>query len=317
MWFINVFKARLFEMKDKRKIITIVIFLVCILIASGYYIWRQSPVPSAVIPKDDIKIDTSIKESEVSIIETPEQDETINKLPTDVASAKNLVLDDRGIPVLMYHSISYEKGNTARVTKENFIKQMNYLKDNNYVTLTLDEAYNFLANDIPMPEKSLVLTFDDGYLDNYVDAFPILKEFGFKATIFVITGTVDKNPSYMKLEQLKEMLAHGIDIQSHTTLHENLKDLSYEKQVKTLKESKAFLEKSLNKEVDYFAYPYGAYAKETLNALKEAGYTMAFTTDGRWSDKGDGILTLDRVFISGAATLEVFIDRITNPIYKF
>jgi peptidoglycan/xylan/chitin deacetylase (PgdA/CDA1 family) len=304
-------------MKDKRKIIPIVVFLFCMFVASGFYIGRQSEVSSVVIPKDDIIIETGAKESEISIIETPKQDEDISKLSEDVALVKNLIPCDRGIPVLMYHSINYEKGNTARVTKENFKKQMNYLKDNNYVTLSLDEAYNYFTGDIPVPEKSLVLTFDDGYLDNYVDAFPILKEFGFKATIFVITDPVDKNPSYMNLEQLKEMLAHGIDIQSHTTRHENLKDLSYEKQVKTLKESKAFLEKSLNKKVDYFAYPYGLHSKETLIAITEAGYTMAFTTDGRWSDKGDGILTLDRVFISGAATLDVFIDRITNPNYKF
>ncbi|MCJ7691048.1 MAG: polysaccharide deacetylase family protein, partial [Clostridiaceae bacterium] len=90
--------------------------------------------------------------------------------------------NDKGIPVLMYHAIGYEKGNTARVPKENFKEQMKYLKDNGYVTLTLDEAYDFFSNNKPIPEKSVVLTFDDGYVDNYVEALPILKEFGFKAT---------------------------------------------------------------------------------------------------------------------------------------
>ncbi|WP_291643702.1 polysaccharide deacetylase family protein [Clostridium sp.] len=225
--------------------------------------------------------------------------------------------NDKGIPVLMYHSIGYKKGNTLMLPKENFREQMKYLKDNGYVTLTLDETYVFFENNKPVPEKSVVLTFDDGYVDNYVDALPILKKFGFKATIFVITGEVDKSKSYMNVEQLKEMEASGMDIQSHTVHHDHLAKLSYQKQLETLKESKDFLEKALNKKIKYFAYPYGEYSKESLKAVKEAGYTMAFTTAGRWSDKADGILTLDRVFISGSANLDVFIDRITNPNYKF
>ncbi|MCJ7688550.1 MAG: polysaccharide deacetylase family protein [Clostridiaceae bacterium] len=225
--------------------------------------------------------------------------------------------NNKGIPVLMYHAIGYEKGNTVRVPKENFKEQMKYLKDNGYVTLTLDEAYDFFASNKPIPEKSVVLTFDDGYVDNYVEALPILKEFGFKATFFIITGAVDKSKSYMNIEQLKEMESSGMDIQSHTVHHKNLKELSYEKQLETLKESKNFLEKTLNKRIKYFAYPYGEYSKESLKAVKEAGYTMAFATAGRWSDKSDGILTLDRVFISGSANLDVFIDRISNPNYKF
>jgi peptidoglycan/xylan/chitin deacetylase (PgdA/CDA1 family) len=264
----------------KRKIIAIVIvLLICISTISGYLTKKTD----AVTLVDDIK----------------------NKH------------NDKGIPVLMYHAIGYEAGNTARLPKENFKKQMKYLKNNGYVTLTLDEAYDFFAKNKPVPEKSVVLTFDDGYVDNYLEALPILKEFGFKATIFVITDAVDKSKNYMNVEQLKKMEASGMDIQSHTSHHKNFKELSYNEQLETLKRSKNFLEKSLNKRIKYFAYPYGEYSKESLKAVKEAGYTMAFATAGRWSDKSDGILTLDRVFISGSANLDVFINRISNPNYKF
>ncbi len=253
--------------------------------------------------------------------ETQKQQQIESKAEDSEASTlvKNINFkhNDKGIPVLMYHAIGYEKGNTVRVPKENFIEQMKYLKDNGYVTLTLDEAYNFFANNKPVPEKSVVLTFDDGYVDNYVEALPVLKDFGFKATIFVITGAVDKSKSYMNVEQLKEMEASGMDIQSHTVHHDHLAQLSYEKQLETLKNSKDFLEKTLNKKIKYFAYPYGEYSKDSLKAIRDAGYTMAFATAGRWSDKSDGVLTLDRVFISGTANLDVFIDRITNPNYKF
>lgn len=308
-------------MKTKRKILIIVVgFLVCISSVSGYFIGRQYYQNKALTEKND-KIAADIN-TEKELKDEPQKGPEI-EYKTGNIETNSLVNDskikhnDKGIPVLMYHAIGYEAGNTAKVPKENFKKQMKYLKDNGYVTITLDEAYDFFAKNKPVPEKSVVLTFDDGYVDNYVEALPILKEFGFKATIFVITGAVDKSKNYMNVEQLKEMESSGMDIQSHTVHHKNLKELSYEKQLETLKESKDFLEKTLNKRIKYFAYPYGEYSKESLKAVKEAGYTMAFATAGRWSDKSDGILTLDRVFISGSATLDVFIDRISNSNYKF
>lgn len=297
------------------------VFLVCMVILSGYFIGRQYNQHSSLSEKNHKIAEDKVKIVKDSKNETLTKEANENKKKTVEASSSviNLKLkhNDKGIPVLMYHSIGYEKGNTARVPKEKFKEQMKYLKDNGYVTLTLEQAYDFFTNNKPVPEKSIVLTFDDGYMDNYTEAFPVLKEFGFKATIFIITDLVDKDPSYMKLEQLKEMQIHEMDIESHTVYHEHLKQLSYEKQMETLKKSKDFLEKTLNKKIQYIAYPYGEYSKETLKAVKEAGYKMAFSTDGRWSDKTDGILSLDRVFISGEANLDVFIERITNPNYKF
>ena len=309
-------------MKDKRKIIIIVVvFLVCMSVVTGYFIGRNYNQQSQLTQKNDSIIKDDTKTTKVFENESPNQQDNKNKILIEedntLVDKLNIKHNDKGIPVLMYHAIGYEKGNNARVPKEKFKAQMKYLKDNSYSTLTLDEAYDFFIKDKPVPEKAVVLTFDDGYVDNYSEALPILRELGFKATIFVITDVVDKSPGYMKLEQLKEMQASGMDIQSHTVYHDNLTKLSYEKQVKTLKESKQFLESALSKKIQYFAYPYGVYSKETLTAVKEAGYTMAFTTAGRWSDKVDGVLTLDRVFISGSANLDVFIERITNPNYKF
>jgi peptidoglycan/xylan/chitin deacetylase (PgdA/CDA1 family) len=306
-------------MKDKKKIIVIVLVLVCTSVVSWLFVGRQYYQNRSLTEKNN-KISDDINATQIVKDQTHKNQENEDK--TKNTDAITLIDDikmkhnDKGIPVLMYHAIGYEKGNTVRVPKENFKNQMKYLKDNGYVTLTLDEAYDFFTKNKPVPEKSVVLTFDDGYVDNYVDALPILKEFGFKATIFVITGAVDKSKNYMNVEQLKEMEASGMNIQSHTVHHKNLKELSYEEQLETLKESKDFLEKTLNKRIKYFAYPYGEYSNESLKAVKEAGYTMAFTTAGRWSDKSDGILTLDRVFISGSANLDVFIDRISNPNYK-
>jgi peptidoglycan/xylan/chitin deacetylase (PgdA/CDA1 family) len=299
----------------------IVISLLLIFIAAIYFSGRSYNLHKSLTEENNTLIADNPKAVEVakntSQIKQEIQTEPKDAKPSIVVDNLNVKHNDKGIPIVMYHSIGFEKGNTARVTKENFKEQMKYLKDNGYVTLTLNEAYDFFIDNKLVPEKSIVLTFDDGYVDNYVEALPILKEFEFKATIFVITNLVDKVPDYMNSKQLKEMQDNGIDIESHTANHEHLKELTYEKQVKTLQDSKDSLEKILNKEIQYLAYPFGEYSKETLKAVSQVGYKMAITTDGRWSDKSDGILTLDRVFISGSASLDVFIERITNPNYKF
>ncbi|MBW9145997.1 polysaccharide deacetylase family protein [Clostridium sp. CM027] len=218
----------------------------------------------------------------------------------------------KSVPVLMYHSIDYEKDNPIRLPVKRFEEQLKYLKDNGYYTITLTNLYEYLIKDIPIPEKSIVLTFDDGYEDNYTDMFPVLKKYNFKATIFVITGSIDKSPNYMTSKQLVEMEKYGVEIGSHTVKHENLKEMPKDKQLETLVKSKKDLEKILNKQIKFFSYPYGGYSKTSIEAVREAGYTMAFSTDGRWSSKEDGILSLHRVYISSFHDMEEFKKRISN-----
>lgn len=235
---------------------------------------------------------------------------------------ENLIYNDKQIPVLMYHSIADNSNVTNLASKsiilppEVFREQMQYLKDNGYTTLTLDELYNFLKNNKPVPEKSVVLTFDDAYKDNYTNAYPILKEFEFQATIFVITGGTDKIGAYLTSDQLKEMDANGIDIQSHTVNHEDLDKLSLEKQQETLVQSKQFLEKLLNKKVNYIAYPSGKYNDFTEKAAQNAGYTMAFTINSGWAGKDTNIYFLDRVFVNALKGFDQFKERLNNPNYE-
>lgn len=227
-----------------------------------------------------------------------------------------LKYNDSLVPVLMYHSIDYEKGNELRVPKEKFKEQMKYLKDNGYTTLTFDELYSFLVNNKPIPEKSVVITFDDGYEDNYSNAYPILKEFGFNATIFIITNAIDNEKAFLTSAQLKEMEQNGIDIESHTLAHDELNKLPYDKQVETLKGAREFIEKKLDKKVKYIAYPFGKWNNDTIKALKETGYTMAFTTVGGWSNKSQGIYTLHRVYVSANYDMNEFERRLTNSKYN-
>lgn len=228
----------------------------------------------------------------------------------------DLKYNTQSIPVLYYHSIDYEKGNELRIPKEKFREEMNLLRDNGYTTLTMNEFYNFLAYNKPIPKKSVVITLDDGYEDNYENAFPILKEFGFKATIFIITGAIDNGKNILTSSQLREMEHYGIDIESHTVNHDKLDKLTYNEQLSTLKNSKNFLEKLLGKRVNYIAYPYGEWNGDTVKAVKAAGYKLAFTTASGWANKNEGLYTLSRVYISANHKMEEFKRRLTNEKYN-
>ncbi|MDP4179037.1 MAG: polysaccharide deacetylase family protein, partial [Bacillota bacterium] len=195
--------------------------------------------------------------------------------------------------------------------------QLQYLKDNGYSTLTLNEIYDFIINHKCIPEKSVALTFDDGYNDNYTNAFPLIKEYGYKATVFVVTNWIDKEGyPYINSEHLKEMDAAGMDIESHTLNHDHLPTLSYDKQLETLKNSKKYLESLLNKKVNFIGYPFGEEDENTIKAAKTAGYTMGFLSYGKWADENQGTYTLARVYISSYFDINEFAKRISNTDYN-
>jgi peptidoglycan/xylan/chitin deacetylase (PgdA/CDA1 family) len=218
---------------------------------------------------------------------------------------------DIGVPILCYHSISESKDNELLLSPEKFKSQLKYLKDNGYTPITMDELYNFLKNNKSIPEKSVVITFDDGYRDNYTTAFPILKEFGFKATVYVISNFVE-NDLYMTKAQIKEMSDWGIDIESHTDNHEDLSKLTLDQQYETMKKSKEQLETILSKKVDYIAYPFGKFNVNTRKVAEKAGYKLGFSLAGGLADKGDNAYNIDRLYISNNYTIDEFITKLTK-----
>lgn len=210
------------------------------------------------------------------------------------------------IPVLMYHSIDFEKGNPLRIPKDKFRLQMKYLKDSGFTPLTLNELYSYLVFGSQLPAKPIVLTLDDGYVDNYTNAFPVLKEFNFKATVFMITSLIDTNPKYLTSSELVEMDKAGVDIESHSVTHPELNTLSYDNQLQELKTSKAALEKILGREVPYLAYPFGKFNNDTLKITQDLGYKMAFSTIIGVAGKSDGIYKLHRFYVSNDYSMDYF-----------
>lgn len=283
-------------MKNK-KMLSILALSVIIICIGAFFTVKKYALPN----KQPVK-KVSVKKTKAATNEKLKQEPVI---PRQI----------QGIPVLMYHSISVEKGNPIRLPSEVLDAQMAYLKENDYKVLTLDELYSYFQKKLTVPDKAVVLTFDDGYEDNYTAMYPILKKYGMKATVFVITGTIDKDPNYLTSSQLKEMAKDGFDIESHTVTHRDLNTLSNAEQLRELKDSKEQLEKILNKKINYVAYPSGKYNNYTVEAAENAGYLMGFTTDGKWSYSNKGLLKIDRTYISSFFSMDIFKERITNPNY--
>lgn len=218
------------------------------------------------------------------------------------------------IPVLMYHSINYDPkfpGNQVRIPKAKFAAQMKWLHDNGYHTLTMSELYKAVENREQVPEKSVVLTFDDGYEDNYQNAYPILQEYGFKATIFMITNEIGDNKNgYLTAEELKTMQQNGIDIECHTVHHLHLSKLSYQKQEEEISDAQQTLEKLLGRRVSYIAYPYGDYNAETLRITEKCGFKLGFREDGGIGRLSDPKFEFPRIFIR--SDFSEFVARVTG-----
>ena len=220
--------------------------------------------------------------------------------------------------VLNYHKIDYTFISLA-VRPEDFDNQMKYLRDNGYHTINPDELYEALAGNGTLPENPVLITFDDGYEDNYANAYPILKKYGFKATIFVATGFLDKHKKgYLSWDEAREMNKNGINIESHTVNHRSMTDLSDDELRAELVESKKKAEAELGHEVNYIAYPTGTYNLHIAQMVKEAGYKAAFTIKYGNVDKASNIYALERVPIFHTEdTNKDFIERIRyQPIFE-
>lgn len=221
------------------------------------------------------------------------------------------------VMVLNYHKIDNTFISLA-VRPDDFEAQMKYLSENGYHTISPDELYDSLAGTGELPENPVLITFDDGYVDNYTNAYPILKKYGFKATIFVITSFLGKDKNYMTWDQARELDANGISIESHTVDHKSMTDLTDEQLRMELVESKKKAEKELGHPVEYMAYPTGTYNLHIAEMVKEAGYKAAYTIKYGNVDKASNIYALERVPIFHTEdTNKDFLERIRyTPIFE-
>lgn len=219
----------------------------------------------------------------------------------------------KGIPILYYHSIGKEAGNELRVPAEEFEAHLKFLQQAGYHSITLEELYQYFYEGRELPKKPFAITFDDGYADNYSNAFPIAKKYGFTGTIFMVTGWID-GEGYLTKEQLRKMSKEGWQIEAHTLSHPKLNELTAKQVENELRKSKRQLEELLNHPVDYLAYPFGNYTEQVIQETKAAGYLMGFTTERGWAKEKEPYL-LQRVYCYANMGVEELKRRVENPNY--
>lgn len=239
---------------------------------------------------------------------------------------------DNGIPVLTYHHLLKNEENkrfrhTSTTTSDvAFSNQMTYLKQAGYDTISLYQLEAYLKNQINLPGKAIVLTFDDGLKSVYRYAYPVLKDYGFRATAFIISSRIKRHPQkwnpdslqFMSVSELKQ-IQDVFDVQSHThflhrtdgnrqpiLLSRSLHNIEFD-----FERSRRALSQ-FNPHVLYLSYPFGGYNQRAIQAAQDAGFHLAVTTVQGKVKPGDNPYTLKRLYILRTDSIQTMADRIAN-----
>lgn len=203
-------------------------------------------------------------------------------------------------PILMYHHIDHSKYRSPYyVSPEIFDEQMKWLRNNDYNVISMSEFQSAISCGRDLPENPAIITFDDGDLDQYDNAIPILEKYGFDGTFYIVTKWLG-DKYHMTWDMVINLSNAGMTIGGHTRLHPNVATLG-ENSLKTeLLDSKTEIESKTGMPVEFFAYPGGAHSKNAENHVRDYGYLNAVTTEHRvYHDinKEDDLYTLGRIHI--------------------
>jgi peptidoglycan/xylan/chitin deacetylase (PgdA/CDA1 family) len=186
-------------------------------------------------------------------------------------------------PILMYHYISYapeDADNVLRdltVTPELFSEHLAFLQENGFTSVTMAQLWAALSEGAELPEKPIIFTFDDGYIDAYQHAMPRLLERGMTGLFYIVKNFMDQ-PGYLSWGQVVEMRNAGMEIGNHTSSHPNLSSLDYNAQFDEIDGAAAAIGEVLGARPPFFCYPLGRYNASTIQVLKDTGHITATTT---------------------------------------
>lgn len=259
----------------------------------------------------------------------------------------------RPVPVLMYHHVNPHKGDMVTITPEAFESQMEYLYRAGYRTLKIAELIAYINNGLTLTQKAVVVTFDDGWLDNYMYAFPVIKKYKINATVFLITNRaenaslqnselqtlnskltiptheeskslIEKGEAHkvvLNWELIKEMSNSGmIEFYSHTKTHAKCNSLPEKELMEELKESRDIIEKQLGSPCPYFCWPYGKYNGLTVNVAKKTGYKALFTTNHGVVEAGSDPFAINRIIVKDSIAwfkkrMVIYTNTILSKLY--
>ena len=220
------------------------------------------------------------------------------------------------VPVLCYHAIRESQYGDSpdqkaySISPTQFEAQIKALADQGYATITPDELRDFWIIGHPLPEKPIMITFDDGRKEHFVIGARILEQYHFKGVFFIMTVTIGKK-NYMSAPDIKTLCDRGHTIGSHTWDHRKVTSYKNEDWELQLKQPKEFLEKITGKPVTSFAYPYGVWNHATADYLKSHGFNTAFIVYGK-QDATQPLYTIERISITNSGSLQHFTKIVAN-----
>ena len=240
--------------------------------------------------------------------------------------------EDNGIPILTYHHILHDDENTrfrhtsTTTSVRAFTNQMTWLRDQGYTTLSLYQLEGYVRNRINLPGRAVAITFDDGLKSVSRYAYPVLRQYGFKATAFIISSRIKRKPQkwdpkslqFMSVQELNH-ISDVFDFQSHTHFlhrvdnsnHPILLSRSYQNILMDFRHSQRALAQ-FNPHVWYLSYPFGGYDEKAIRAARDAGFHLAVTTVKGKVKPGDNPLLLKRLYILRTDSLETMSRLISN-----
>ncbi|HFC11604.1 MAG TPA: polysaccharide deacetylase family protein, partial [Anaerolineae bacterium] len=272
----------------------------------------QQPTETAVVARvAGISAETHLDPNTIvedSTLLTPQPTPTL-PLPTPYPSGDYT----ERVAILMYHYLEVPPSNADKyrldlsVEPDEFRKQLTYLRDNGYTTISLYDLARAMANQQELPPKPIILTFDDGYLNNYTNAFPLLKEFGMTATFFIITDLPDiQHPEYASWSMLEEMAAAGMSIEIHTKSHRSLADREFDYLKEEIAGAQEIIAFHTGKLPRFLSYPGGTYDDATIEAVREFDLWGALTTKYGYTHDYWDRYEMTRVRIRHSTTIDFF-----------
>jgi peptidoglycan/xylan/chitin deacetylase (PgdA/CDA1 family) len=210
--------------------------------------------------------------------------------PVDAAPEPARIPVSIDLPILMYHHVRPGSTSTLFVSPEELDRQLKYLQDNGFQSISFSDLAASLENGKPLPPHPVIISFDDGWENQFEYGFPILQKYHDTATFYVVTNYLDQT-NFMTTEQLKTLVAAGMTIGCHTRSHPYLTSLGQERAWDEIAGAKAILEADGFK-IDTFAYPYGAYNQRVVEIVENAGFRSARTADGGVHATADKLETL-------------------------
>ena len=227
------------------------------------------------------------------------------------------------VPILNYHYVSVAPEDADAVRKDlsvspaEFEAQLRYLRKAGFTSITLDDLMLHLTIGHALPDKPIILTFDDGYIDNYQFAFPLLREYGYEGTFFLITAFQDEaRPNYMSWDNVIEMHAAGMEFGAHSYNHADLRGQSTDYLVWQILGPRKAIEERIREPVRFFCYPSGRYDDQVIAVLHSAHYWGAVTVHQGTIQCSEAPFELKRVRVHGGDSLDKFVENLSYWLHE-